>query len=346
MNRTTIAPSRSSASHNQPGPGRRLAADRTSARILHPCASPPTPCNIASLSRSGDLVAWQWHPAFNRNASKRVKPRAGALFATTPLPSRSRPTPAAAPHRPWRTASALRGSKPRQPCEFLRLALQRPARRTDFERALRPPHRDRGRSRNPATDGHASISTPVKPASLKDAAHARFGGKRERAGIFRPLLRQLRHVLVGGLQRRHEERVFARLAPAGECQPARRPQRLAHVGKRQRGIGKEHHAEARDQQIETCRTRTDRRWRPPARNRSAGPSAHSAAPAPASGPICRCRSTWPDGATLRANAIVVAPLPQPTSMTRSPGFGLARSITRSATGPSTMSCAACRSAQR
>ena len=33
-------------------------------------------------------------------------------------------------------------------------------------------------------------------------------------------------------------------------------------------------------------------------------------------------STWPDGATLRANAIVVAPLPQPTSMTRSPGFRL------------------------
>jgi hypothetical protein len=29
-------------------------------------------------------------------------------------------------------------------------------------------------------------------------------------------------------------------------------------------------------------------------------------------------STWPDGATSRANAIVVAPLPQPTSMTRSP----------------------------
>ena len=71
------------------------------------------------------------------------------------------------------------------------------------------------------------------------------------------------------------------------------------------------------------------------------------------GALCRARSsigpdmstpsTWPDGATSRANAIAVAPLPQPTSMTRSPGFSFARSITRSATGPSTMSCAACRS---
>ena len=33
-------------------------------------------------------------------------------------------------------------------------------------------------------------------------------------------------------------------------------------------------------------------------------------------------NTWPDGATFRANAIVVAPLPQPTSMTRSPGLRL------------------------
>ena len=81
--------------------------------------------------------------------------------------------------------------------------------------------------------------------------HARLRSERERAGIFRPLRRQFRHVFVDRLQRHHEERIFARLAPAGEGQPARRLQRLAQVRKRQRGIGKEHHAEARDQEIKT-----------------------------------------------------------------------------------------------
>jgi len=60
-------------------------------------------------------------------------------------------------------------------------------------------------------------------------------------------------VLVGRRKRRHEERVFARLTPAGERQPTRRPQRFTHVRKRQRGIGKEHHAEPRRQHVETCR---------------------------------------------------------------------------------------------
>ena len=47
---------------------------------------------------------------------------------------------------------------------------------------------------------------------------------------------------------------------------------------------------------QNLRERTDRRWHPPARNRLAGPSAHSAAPAPASGPTRRCQT---HGLTVR-----------------------------------------------
>ena len=75
----------------------------------------------------------------------------------------------------------------------------------------------------------------------------------------------------------------------------------------------------------------DRRWRPPARNRRQ--VLRRALPRPLQHRLgTSTPSTWPDGATSRANAIDVAPLPQPTSMTRSPGFSFARSITRSATG--------------
>ena len=84
--------------------------------------------------------------------------------------------------------------------------------------------------------------------------------------------------------------------------------------------------------IETCRRRTDRPWHRRARNRPALLRRDSAARAPASAPRCRCRATCPLGPTFCANAIVVAPQPQPTSMIRSPGFGLARSIRMSATG--------------
>ncbi|MFN5490289.1 MAG: class I SAM-dependent methyltransferase, partial [Bradyrhizobium sp.] len=51
-------------------------------------------------------------------------------------------------------------------------------------------------------------------------------------------------------------------------------------------------------------------------------------------------------APLQAVYKHVPKLPQPTSTTRSPAFGAARSISRSSTGCSTMSCAACREAQR
>ena len=105
--------------------------------------------------------------------------------------------------------------------QMFRLAIQRPADRADFQRAL---HRaveaaaDRGIQRQ-RTRFHPDVG---KAGLAENAAHTRLRGKRERPGIFRPLLRQFWHMFVGGRQRRHEERVFARLAPAGKCQPPRR----------------------------------------------------------------------------------------------------------------------------
>ena len=132
-----------------------------------------------------------------------------------------------------------------------RLAFQRAADRADLERAL---HRAiEATAHGCVEQQRARLHFDSCKAGLaQDAADARLRGERKRPGIFRPLLRQFWHVLVGRLQRRHEKRIFARLAPAGERQPARRPQRLAHIRKRQHRIGEEHHAEARGQQVETC----------------------------------------------------------------------------------------------
>src|SRR5687767_15718542 len=52
--------------------------------------------------------------------------------------------------------------------------------------------------------------------------------------------------LVDRLQRRHEERVFARLLPAGEGEPATLPHRSAQIGERRHRIGKEHHARSEE----------------------------------------------------------------------------------------------------
>ena len=82
--------------------------------------------------------------------------------------------------------------------------------------------------------------------------HTFFGRKRKGTRIFRPLRRQFRHVFVDRLQRRHHPGVFARLAPARKRQPPGGPQRFTHIRKRQHRVGKEHHAEARGQQVETC----------------------------------------------------------------------------------------------
>ena len=161
---------------------------------------------------------------------------------------------------------------------------------------------------------------PVKPALAQNPVHALFGGKRERTRVFRSLRRQFRHVFVDRLQRRDHPGVFARLAPAGEGQPARRPQRFAHVRKRQppdRQRTSRRTARPADQNL---RDRTDRRWRPPARNRPANPSARSPAPAPASALICRRPTHGLMARPSRAKPIVVTPLPQPISMTRSPGL--------------------------
>lgn len=70
----------------------------------------------------------------------------------------------------------------------------------------------------------------------------------------------------------------------------------------------------------------DRRSRPPAaRNRPAGPRAHSVAPAPASSLTRRCRTrSLPEQPFARTRS--TSRRCQPTSMTRSPAAGLARSI--------------------
>src|SRR6202165_6040787 len=65
---------------------------------------------------------------------------------------------------------------------------------------------------------------PGESGLAQYAVPARFGGERERTGVFRSELRQLRGVFVDRLKRRHEKRVIARIPPAREGQPARWPQ--------------------------------------------------------------------------------------------------------------------------
>ncbi|GCC48711.1 hypothetical protein chiPu_0032799, partial [Chiloscyllium punctatum] len=130
------------------------------------------------------------------------------------------------------------------------MPLQRTAGRTDLERAL-----DRRIDAAAGCDIELDLdrlhSDAGETGFAQDALHPGFGSKRKRAGILGAELRQLRHVLVDRLQRRHEERVFARLLPAGEGEPATLPHRSAQIGERRHRIGKEHHAEARGQQIKT-----------------------------------------------------------------------------------------------
>ena len=87
----------------------------------------------------------------------------------------------------------------------------------------------------------------LKPASPSMRCTRCFGSKREWTRVFRSELRQFWDVLVGCLKRQHQPGVFARLAPAHECQPARWPQRPSHIGEGNCRLGKKHHAEARDQ---------------------------------------------------------------------------------------------------
>ena len=191
---------------------------------------------------------------------------------------------------------------------------------------------------------YGSIPIPEKPASPR-MQWTRVSEANANGSGFRPLLRQFREVFVNRVKRSHEKRIFAWLAPAGERQPAGRPQRPPQVRERQRRLREKHHPEPRGQKVETCGIeRMDGRV---GSANSTGNSLRAFCRARASiGPEMSTPKTWPDGATFRANAMLVAPLPQPTSMTRSPAIGLARSIRTSAMGASSISCACCRSAQR
>ncbi|MGY3358533.1 hypothetical protein ACVWZK_005196 [Bradyrhizobium sp. GM0.4] len=73
------------------------------------------------------------------------------------------------------------------------------------------------------------------------------------ARLLRPDRRHLGNVLVDRHKRRHHPRIFLRLAPAGKRQPSRRLQRAAEIGERRDGIGEEHHAEPRGQQVKARR---------------------------------------------------------------------------------------------
>ena len=146
---------------------------------------------------------------------------------------------------------------------------------------------------------------------------ARLGGKRKRPGIFRAGRRQFWHVLADRLHRRHHPRIFARLAPAGERQPPRWPQRLFAYWRtkpRARQRTSRRTATPADQ---IWRDRTDTPWHRQARNRPAArrrdlprPRQHRRRDVDA--------EHMADRAPSRANAIVVEPQPQPISTTRSP----------------------------
>ncbi len=132
------------------------------------------------------------------------------------------------------------------------MPLQRAGRRADFERGL-----NRRIKTAPDRNIEREIARlhryPRKTCRAQDVRHALLGGKCKRTRVFRTNLRQLRNVFVDRLKRRHHPGVFARLPPAGEHQPTGWPQRAAQIGKGKHRVCEKHHAETRDQQIETCR---------------------------------------------------------------------------------------------
>ena len=174
--------------------------------------------------------------------------------------------------------------------------------------------------------------------AFQDAHHALFRGKGERARLFRPDRRHFRNVFVDRHQRRHHPRIFLRLAPAGKGEPPRRLQRAAEVGEGRNGIGEEHHAEARGEQIKARRLeRMHRRIRQHEIERQSLWCKRARLRQHRVGDIEAERETaWRDSLRERKGRRTE---PQPTSRTRSPGLGLARSIRTSAMGPSRLSCA-------
>ena len=265
----------------------------------------------------------------------------------TPAPSPSRSIPAAAPSGRARKASAIRGP-----------TLPRAARISggwpSSARLAGPISSARLHRRvQSAADGDierertASIAMSSKPAPLRMRRHALFGREGERAGIFGPCLRQLRHMSVDRLQRRHHPRIFA----CGSRQQANdeRGPTAATRGADWRRTARDRRRTSRRSARPADRSSRDRTDRPshrPARNRPADPSARARAPAPASARRFDAEHE-PSGATCPASAIDGAPQPQPTSRMRSPGFRRrSRSIRICDDRRQQTSCAACRSVQR
>ena len=211
---------------------------------------------------------------------------------------------------------------------------------------LRPRHRVRAPIAISSDSSHGSIAIPENPASPRMPLHARFARQTQTDRDLPARWRQLRHMLVDRLQRRHDKRIFARLPPAGKHQPPRWPQRLVQIGKRERGLGEEHHAEARGQQVEACRLeRVDGRVRQHEFDREAR-RRDLLARAPASAPRFDAEDVAARRRPVRQVQSWWRRQPQPTSRIRSPGFDADAIDQDSATGASTMSWLACRSAQR
>ena len=73
--------------------------------------------------------------------------------------------------------------------------------------------------------------------------------KGERAGIFRLALRLRRHAVLHRVERHDQPGILLGFAPADESQSPARPQRAAQVGEGRGGIGEEHHAKPRHENI-------------------------------------------------------------------------------------------------
>src|ERR1700737_3243748 len=90
----------------------------------------------------------------------------------------------------------------------------------------------------------------TKTRAREDAANSRRSSERKWTRLLRPGCWKWRGMQAGRFDREAHPFVLARLAPADEANSASRLQRLAQVRKSGGRICKEHHAEARNDQIE------------------------------------------------------------------------------------------------
>ena len=155
-----------------------------------------------------------------------------------------------------------------------------------------PPPQDRARSRYPATaDTPPSRS---REAGARPGSGARALRRRTRTARDLPApaaaisVRVCRPPAAAPSSRGFRAARASRRTPAGPTASA--PCACSQTTARDRQRTSRRSARPADQSL---RDRTDRRWRRPARNRPAIPSARSPAPAPASAPICRRRTRGP-----------------------------------------------------